>query len=293
MKSKLGFLFALLAVVAFTGCSKYPGFDKTDSGLYYKFHVKNDGAQKPAAGDYIMVEMAYRIDTMKLFDSKKNGEPVLLQIVEPLYKGDIVEGLKLMGIGDSATFIINTDSFFLKNVGLEKLPPKIKGGTVMHFDFKLISIKKKAEFEKEQQAKMEEQKIMMEKRKESEPIELAKYIKDNKINAKPTKSGLYYIELKKGTGAKAENGKTVSVHYTGFFLDGSKFESSLDRGTPIDFPLGQKNVIPGWEEGISMMKVGGKAKLIIPSELAYGPQGKQPIMPYTPLVFEVELVGVK
>lgn len=112
--------------------------------------------------------------------------------------------------------------------------------------------------------------------------------------AKKTASGLHYIITKEGNGAKAEKGKTVSVHYTGTLLNGTKFDSSLDRGQPISFVLGQGQVIPGWDEGIALMKVGTKAKLIIPSNLAYGERGAGGVIPpNAPLIFEVELVDVK
>jgi peptidylprolyl isomerase len=112
--------------------------------------------------------------------------------------------------------------------------------------------------------------------------------------AKKTASGLYYIMEKEGTGAQAVAGKTVSVHYTGTLLDGTKFDSSLDRGQPISFPLGQGQVIKGWDEGIALLKVGGKAKLIIPADLAYGERGAGGVIPpNAPLIFTVELVEVK
>ena len=82
-----------------------------------------------------------------------------------------------------------------------------------------------------------------------------------------TTSGLEYIEVEAGTGAQAETGKTVAVHYTGKFQDGKVFDSSISRGEPIEFQLGKGNVIKGWDEGIALMKVGGKAQLIIPPDL--------------------------
>jgi len=103
---------------------------------------------------------------------------------------------------------------------------------------------------------------------------------------------LIYVEEVEGTGAPAVAGKNVKVHYTGYLLNGKKFDSSVDRGQPFEFTLGQGQVIPGWDEGIALMKEGGKAKLIIPSRLGYGARGQGSIPPYAPLVFEVELIEV-
>ena len=104
--------------------------------------------------------------------------------------------------------------------------------------------------------------------------------------------GLQYEDTKVGTGKEAKDGTSIAVHYTGYLTDGTKFDSSVDRGTPFELTLpGQ--VIPGWNEGIPGMKVGGKRKLVIPSALAYGEGGQGPIPPGATLVFEVELMDVK
>ena len=109
-----------------------------------------------------------------------------------------------------------------------------------------------------------------------------------------TTSGLDYVEVEAGTGAQAEAGKTVAVHYTGRFQDGKVFDSSISRGEPIEFQLGKGNVIKGWDEGIALMKVGGKAQFIIPPGLAYGERGAGGVIPpNATLVFDVELVSVK
>ncbi len=118
--------------------------------------------------------------------------------------------------------------------------------------------------------------------------------KDGKKSAAAA-GGLVVDEVKPGEGALATKGKTVSVHYTGRLTDGTKFDSSYDRGQPIDFPLGGGVVIKGWDQGIEGMKVGGKRKLTIPPDLAYGARGTPggPIPPNATLVFDVELVGVR
>ena len=106
-------------------------------------------------------------------------------------------------------------------------------------------------------------------------------------------SGLEYIDVKVGEGAEAEAGQTVSVHYTGWLVNGTKFDSSVDRGQPFEFPLGGGRVIKGWDEGVAGMKIGGVRKLIIPSDMGYGSRDAGPIPPDSTLIFEVELLGVK
>ncbi|MFI5374964.1 MAG: FKBP-type peptidyl-prolyl cis-trans isomerase [Candidatus Rokuibacteriota bacterium] len=109
-----------------------------------------------------------------------------------------------------------------------------------------------------------------------------------------TATGLGYVDLVEGTGAHPKTGDTVSVHYTGWIKSGTKFDSSLDRGSPFEFPVGKGRVIKGWDEGVISMKVGGKRKLIIPAHLGYGDRGAGGVIPPgATLIFEVELLGIR
>jgi len=109
-----------------------------------------------------------------------------------------------------------------------------------------------------------------------------------------TSSGLQYVDLVKGEGRKAQVGETASVHYTGCLEDGTKFDSSVDRGQPFSFRLGAGRVIKGWDEGVVGMTIGSKRKLIIPPHLGYGARGAgRVIPPHATLIFEVELLDLR
>ena len=119
-----------------------------------------------------------------------------------------------------------------------------------------------------------------------------KFLADNKskIGVKTTASGLQYQVMTEGNGKSPAASDTVKVHYKGTLIDGTQFDSSIDRGTPAEFPL--NGVIKGWTEGLQLMKVGGKTRFFVPSDLAYGPAGRPGIPPNSVLIFEVELLEI-
>ena len=162
---------------------------------------------------------------------------------------------------------------------IEKLTIIREGSKAKSFDAKLVF-----------NSALEEVKLKeMRNKAKSEAV-----LKDLQKGAKVTASGLSYKMIKIGNGIQAEKGKIVSVHYTGKLIDGTKFDSSYDRNEPIEFPLGEGRVIPGWDEGIALLKVGDKATFIIPSNLAYGERGAGGVIPpNATLIFDVELMDVK
>ena len=123
---------------------------------------------------------------------------------------------------------------------------------------------------------------------------LREYLKNENIKEKPTKSGLYIIQLKKGKGAKAKIGQVATIHYKGSFVNGKIISSSINKGKPYSFTIGKNEVIKAWDEAILNMKVGDKVKIIAPSHLAYGEFGyKQKIPPFSTLIFEIKLLKLK
>ena len=124
-------------------------------------------------------------------------------------------------------------------------------------------------------------------------IEFLNYLSDNNIEETPTESGLVFINILEGSGDSPVAGSKVAVNYTGYLLDGQKFDSSFDRNAPMVFTVGSGMVIKGLDEAVLLMKRGGKAKVVIPYYLAYGDSGYGPIPSYTNVVFYLELVDFK
>ncbi len=275
----VGFLIAL-------SCNKgpYPGFTAGENGLYYKIFPSGEDSRKAGKSDIITMQFKYENENgYVIYDSKSSDMPARLNLTDPFYRGDPMEGLALMGKGDSAIFLVPADSFYQRSLRGAPLPDSVKPGSKLKFHIKIENVQTQEEAQKEY-----EEKAQIARNEESSNIE--KYLKENNITVEPTQSGLYFIELIKGTGNKPVAGKNVLVHYTGKFLDGKVFDSSIDRGQPIKFPFGMGQVIKGWDEALSYMQEGGKAMIIVPSQIAYGPSGKGPIPPNTPLVFDVELI---
>ena len=285
-------LAGILAGFFLTSCnqsSRHPGFKKTSTGLYYKFYHKSGDTTQPKLTEYAMVEMVYGIADSVLFDSRNlpaSQRPMKIPIIKSIYKGDIYEGLEMMHVGDSAVFQSNADSVFKKLFRIRKLPSFVDTTKDVYFAIKLVGVKTPQQLRAEDSARM--LKLQNDESKEREA-----YLKKNNITVKPTQDGLYFIPVKRGKGPHPKLGDKVSVHYTGYLLNGKKFDSSRDRGKPFEFTLGKHQVIPGWDEGITMLRKGGTAKLIIPSSLGYGSRNMGPIPPFSTLVFDVELVNIQ
>lgn len=281
--------FVSLAALSLSSCDRFR-VSVTDTGLKYQFHDQNEQGRKPKIGDILTLHLAIKSSKdSTLRDTQKEGRPLQIMLQTPPFKGSFEEGLAMLSKGDSASFFVNVDSLFSK-MG-QPLPQGIVKGSDIQFAVRLLDVQNEQEFQKAQATAREGQ-----VKKDAASIDA--YIAQKGLKTIKTASGLHYVVVKEGTGAKPTAGQIVSVHYAGRLLDGKEFDSSYKNpqsgGKPIDFPIGQQMVIPGWEEGIMSMRKGGKSTFIIPSGLGYGEQGSPgAIPPNSVLVFDVELVDIK
>lgn len=263
--------------------SPFPGYKPTGTGLYYKEIVKGTGDELKL-NDVIKITLAYYINDSLLFTTNNLPEPAYDLVRESIFQGDVYEGFRMMHVGDSMSFMINADSVFRKQFRAPIIPEYVTPDAFLRWEVKVEEAMTEDAY---QQMKMDE----MAAKQQQADDELKAYLTANGITAEPQESGLIYVCTQKGKGPKPGYKQNVKVHYTGMLLDGTVFDSSVERGEPIEFELGVGQVIPGWDEGIALMSKGEKGILYIPSNLAYGSrQAGELIKPFSNLIFEVELV---
>jgi FKBP-type peptidyl-prolyl cis-trans isomerase FkpA len=273
-----------------SACNSGSGFKTTKDGLEYRIVKDSAGSQHPAVGDLVEMHIVTRVGDSVLFDSRKlnNDQPVQFPLNPPAFKGDMSEGFALLTPGDSAVFRISLDS--IRKTGAQLLP-WMKPTDKLQYEVVLLSVKSQQEVQQEREQQAAAQ-------KETDDQLLQEYFAQQNLKPAKTESGLYYLIEKEGKGATAQPGQQVTVNYTGRTLKGVVFDSNVDpqfnHVEPFRFPLGQGAVIPGWDEGISLLKKGSKARLFIPSPLAYGPQSPSPDIPENSiLIFDVEVTEIQ
>ena len=307
---------------------EYKIFKKTGSSYERReINPNGDPTYKDRVGKFLLGNMQYRTGKDSVLQNTRRdvGIPVPLPLQELKQKGAPDEALSMLQPGDSGVFRFQVDSLikpksgqpvpkFLKNGGnvvmmyvsttdklitqaeAQAMQPELqKRAMAAQMKQRMASPEyaKQMQGQKDAQAKMMATPAVAAQLKKDDAV-LQDYIKKNNLTVKKTASGVYYQVLKPGTGALPKPGQTVSVNYNGTLLSGKLFDSSDKAGKPIDFPIGQGAVIPGWDEGIALLNKGSKAILLIPSSLAYGTRGAGADIPADlPLRFEVELVGIQ
>ena len=261
--SKIWLCAIVISLITLQTFGQMNEFKTTASGLKYVIHEKGKGPQAKS-GDKVSVHYEGRLMNDTIFDtSYKRGQPFTFSLGQGQVISGWDEGIALLNEGDSATFIIPPDLGYG-----QKAMGSIPANSTLKFKVKLMKVIP--------EVKIEQYNIV-----------------GKEVLSTP--SGLKYVFVQNGKkdAIKASKGATVKVHYTGFFEDGKIFDSSVRRGEPISFALGKGQVIKGWDEGISLMKVGDKVHLTIPYQLAYGDAGRPPVIPAkSNLIFDVELIDV-
>ena len=299
----------LLTIIAIGACKKTV---KSPSGYEVNFIKKNGGAT-PKMGEFVYFDYYVKKDSQLFFSSNQRGQQMKFQVVDTKKFGPqekpIVEALMLMSKGDSAFVVQKIDTMKVK-------PQGFNGTKLLTITVVLKDIVSEEKFmadlaprERDQyklqksvdtyMATLESDTANVRKRQPAvrdSTNALAADFLAGKLNAnlKTAPKGLKYLILRPGTGPTPQHGQLTAVHYYGATSDGRHFDDSYDKGAPIVFPLGEKQVIEGWDEGLALLNEGTTAVLFIPSELGYGKTGQpgSPIRPNENLVFYVELKKV-
>jgi FKBP-type peptidyl-prolyl cis-trans isomerase FkpA len=285
--------FIGLTLIANTGCKNEGSFKKAKA-VQFKI-VKDASGKNIQIDDIVEYQIVAKCDTYTLGNSwiQNGGKPAMAKMEETKERTDFRAVFPSLSAGDSAIVEIFCDSILndIPESQRQGLPPWLKKGNKVVVNLSIISVKSKADFDKEQQAKSANQGATDDKM-------LQDYFAKNNLKPTKTSSGLYYSITKEGTGEQIQKGQTVTMNYTGKTLDGNTFDSNVDpkfsHVEPFNFVAGIGQVVPGWDEGVQLLKKGSKANFYIPSTLAYGERSPSPNMaPNSILTFEVEVVDVK
>lgn len=296
---KLSFIIALSLTLTIN-CLGQDDYRETVNGLRFNFHEDAPGITGKI-GELASLHMVMKSesgDVIRNSYSEKGGKPILFPIRYSSFDGDLYEAVSLMSIGDSASFLIAADSMYAL-IFKKPLPENVKVGSDLKFTIKILNIQSQKERLGELQTKQKEDqeklKAEIDQQRKLQDSQIETYLKNAEITDYiKTESGLYYSISSPGEGELIKKGQAPIFHYTGSLLNGDIFESSYDLQRPVVFTLGEEQVISGWEEAFEYFKLGSKAKVIVPSHLAYGHNSKgDKIKPFTVLVFDIEIINVK
>ena len=278
---------------------------KTDpaTGVKYLFFKHDKKAAKPLMGDVAFIRLVYkRMDDSLLFDSRSGGRDdstsMLPLTLKSGFHGSLEQGIAMMSVGDSASFLVSADSIYQKVFKLKEMPRFIKSGSYLKFYIKLVRFETQSQLKDEQYAMIEKRRSDMKKLHSAEGDSIKKYLTDKKINVKPVMVDSLYILQRSGTMGKPINeGDSIELKYTGMFLNGTIFDQSDKgdggKGTIKVLYRHNAQLIKGWLEVLETMHEGEKVQFLLPSSMAYGSYGAgKNIKPYTPLLFEIEVLKV-
>jgi FKBP-type peptidyl-prolyl cis-trans isomerase len=284
-----------ISAISFTACNS-SDWQKTKTGLEYRILTDKKEGKGASMSDYVKVNLRIyysekgKKDTLLQDVYKMNGnQPIEIPVNVPLsFKSDWPSGLNLLTPGDSVIFRTPVDTIL--KIAQGQLPPFMKKGGYILYSVVLVSVRNGDAMKQEQEQKSASQ-------QGNDDAAIQEYLNKNNIQATKTESGLYYTIDKEGSGSPLKVGQEIVMNYTGKTMDGKAFDSNIDpqfqHVQPFTFKLGAHEVIPGWDEGIALLKKGSKARLFIPSGLAYGSQDRPGLPANSILLFDVEVVDVK
>lgn len=296
MKISSFHFFMLSGLAFFTACTNSGTEKKTASGFTYRVYRNIDGP-KPKVGDYVTIHLVNRTaDDSVLYDSRKAGQPMRFRLERIPFEGSFEEGLTYLSPGDSATFYVPADSLYnylYKSKGLTVPQEKtsFKQGTRIRFDISLLRI--------EDYVTAEQEMLMRASRMEkAEQAALDHFVRIQGLDS-VLQDGKYWLKMiEQGKGAFLDSGKVLVVEYTGSKLDGTVVDDNRKSGRPYRFLPGAQQVVPGWELAFKGKRIGDRFKFVLPSSLAYGPEGLSDprtgtylIEPYTPMVFDIRILA--
>lgn len=282
----LSAVICLSAMMLFTACNEqFPGYKKTQSGLYYKFYSQNASATQPKLSDFMKVDMSCYLDDSLYYDWQGTQHEVFTQLLEPIFKGDLQEAYAMMHVGDSASFYVKADSVAVLYYEQDPETVGLKPEDFFRYEVKLLEVKSEEDF----MADIEKMKTtMMEESRKA----LADYVTANGITVTPEASGVYIIPLEKGKGQRPQKGDKVEVDFAATLLNGQSVGSTFDSSDKLSFVLGEGYTIQGWEEIVPKMQLGERVKAIIPFDMAYGEHSVGSIPAYSNLVYDIKLLKI-
>lgn len=273
-------------MMLFTACTqRFPGYKKTESGLYYKFYNHDATAPKPNLTDVMKVAMTCYLGDSVYFDFQQTESQVYAQLKESVFPADLNEAYSLMNLGDSASFYIKADSVAILYYDKNPQSVGLKADDYFRYEVKLLEIKSMDEF----QSEIERMNQIM---KEHSMKEFSDYVESNLQGVTPDPSGVYVIPLEPGNGRCPVKGEKVELDFTATLLNGQFVGSTFDRPDKFSFVLGEGFAIQGWEEIVPKMHLGERVKAIIPFEMAYGEHSVGSIPAYSNLIYDVKLLKI-
>ena len=275
----------ITTVIYSCSSNKFSDYTTDENGTKYIVHYRGNDTTKAVEEEIVTVNLVYRLEDSTLFNSRTLEDAMKFPVIKPMFEGDLYDALTLMGSGDSLTVVVVADSFYMKTAELPELPNFVEPGSNIYYDVKLLNHQSMAEFQ------LELDSIDKESSKQERAL-LQEYLIKNNINIDPTPSGLYFMPLVKGRGVRPDTGNMCQVYMSVRQLDGTQlFDNFEDRAVDVEF--GKNFDTKGFMEGLSMLRVGGSAELIVPSWIGVGNMGRESVPPFTTLIYKIKLEAIR